>query len=212
MKKWKMGALCIVGTILLCCLLRWLPGETSGGGEAFFEPRCLAEPHVHGEACYGDGGQLCCGYGDILVHTHGEICYDSGGDLRCSLPEVYVHDHSDSCYGPVEEVSNRVVLWKQVLTCGREEIQLHTHKADCFRDGAWVCGRWEIQAHSHSGACFASGEPDRSLGSWLGMDAVEITPWTKAALWQMAAAVWLLYLQKRWERALPEKEKSLPQL
>ena len=41
----------------------------------------------------------------------------------------------------------------QVLIC-EEPAELHTHTAECYKDGVLACGKLELKAHKHSETCF----------------------------------------------------------
>ena len=41
----------------------------------------------------------------------------------------------------------------QVLVC-EEPAELHTHTAECYKDGVLACGKLELKEHKHSETCF----------------------------------------------------------
>ncbi|MEI3206684.1 MAG: hypothetical protein V8S84_02540 [Lachnospiraceae bacterium] len=41
----------------------------------------------------------------------------------------------------------------QVLIC-EEPAELHTHTAECYKDGVLACGKLELKEHKHSETCF----------------------------------------------------------
>ncbi len=108
------------------------------------------EPHTHDETCR------------LPVHTHTDVCYTAErGDLLCELPESEEHRHTDDCYAwnltlicdqPTEPAAGEWV-------CGKEEIVLHTHSADCFDEaGNLICGQVEVLEHIHDESCFQTVE------------------------------------------------------
>ena len=109
--------------------------------------KCQLDLHAHEESCYGDGGELLCGYADFVVHEHDASCYDEEGVLICPLEEIKAHTHSISCY---EET--------RVLTCGMEEGEGHTHNASCYgKSTESTCGFEEKPSHVHTGHIHNSG-------------------------------------------------------
>lgn len=62
----------------------------------------------------------------------------------CGLEE---HTHTESCY-----------TQEQLIVCGLEESEEHTHEADCFQTEARLtCG---LEEHTHTEECYAGEEPD----------------------------------------------------
>lgn len=100
---------------------------------------CGKEEHTHGEGCYDAEGNLIC---TLEEHTHSDECYEWNDVLTCTIPESAGHTHSEACYQDV-----------QVLIC-EEPAELHTHTAECYKDGVLVCGKLELKEHKHSETCF----------------------------------------------------------
>ena len=100
---------------------------------------CSKEEHTHGEGCYDEEGNLIC---TLEEHTHSDECYEWNDILTCTIPESAGHTHSEACYQDV-----------QVLIC-KEPAELHTHTAECYKDGVLACGKLELKEHKHSETCF----------------------------------------------------------
>jgi len=100
---------------------------------------CGKEEHTHGEGCYDAEGNLIC---TLEEHTHSDECYEWNDVLTCTIPESAGHTHSEACYQNV-----------QVLIC-EEPAELHTHTAECYKDGVLACGKLELKEHKHSETCF----------------------------------------------------------
>lgn len=100
---------------------------------------CGKEEHTHGEGCYDAEGNLIC---TLEEHTHSDECYEWNDILTCTIPESAGHTHSEACYQNV-----------QVLVC-EEPAELHTHTAECYKDGVLACGKLELKEHKHSETCF----------------------------------------------------------
>lgn len=100
---------------------------------------CGKEEHTHGEGCYDADGNLIC---TLEEHTHSDECYEWNDVLTCTIPESAGHTHSEACYQNV-----------QVLIC-EEPAELHTHTAECYKDGVLACGKLELKEHKHSETCF----------------------------------------------------------
>ena len=100
---------------------------------------CGKEEHTHGEGCYDAEGNLIC---TLEEHTHSDECYEWTDVLTCTIPESAGHTHSEACYQDV-----------QVLIC-EEPAELHTHTAECYKDGVLACGKLELKEHKHSETCF----------------------------------------------------------
>ena len=114
-----------------------------------------------GRSCLRGG--LICTEEEREGHTHSveDGCYDENGTLVCQIEEGPGHQHIDECYS-----------WEQVLSCGltetvgepepqcgKEEIILHEHSADCFDgNGTFICGKTQVLEHVHSDACFENVE------------------------------------------------------
>lgn len=100
---------------------------------------CGKEEHTHGEGCYDAEGNLIC---TLEEHKHSDECYEWTDVLTCTTPESAGHTHSEACYQDV-----------QVLIC-EEPAELHTHTAECYKDGVLACGKLELKEHKHSETCF----------------------------------------------------------
>lgn len=100
---------------------------------------CGKEEHTHVEGCYDAEGNLIC---TLEEHTHSDECYEWNDILTCTIPESAGHTHSEACYQDV-----------QVLIC-KEPAELHTHTAECYKDGVLACGKLELKEHKHSETCF----------------------------------------------------------
>lgn len=100
---------------------------------------CGKEEHTHGESCYDAEGNLIC---TLEEHTHSDECYEWNDVLTCTIPESAGHTHSEACYQDV-----------QVLIC-EDPAELHTHTAECYKDGVLACGKLELKEHKHSETCF----------------------------------------------------------
>lgn len=139
-KRWyKLTAVLAAAAMVVTAGSLILPAMTM---EKAPEPlKCQLDLHAHEESCYGDGGELLCGYADFVVHEHDASCYDEEGVLICPLEEIKAHTHSISCY---EET--------RVLTCGMEEGEGHTHNASCYgKSTETTCGFEEKPSHVHTG-------------------------------------------------------------
>ncbi|MGN0629174.1 MAG: SpaA isopeptide-forming pilin-related protein [Oscillospiraceae bacterium] len=113
--------------------------------------------HQHTSDCFGESGELVCGYADFVVHKHDFSCYDENGNLWCTLPEIEAHTHDESCFAfsEGEDTEEGTDTSEPELICGKEEILLHTHTAECFdENGNLICGKTEITEHVHSESCF----------------------------------------------------------
>ena len=102
---------------------------------------CRYEVHKHTQACYDAGGNLICGYADVVIHQHNDDCYDAEGKLVCTLPEVKLHkQHEASCYTEQNE-----------LVCGLTEGEDHTHSDSCYtRNEVLTCTRIAQDLHTHN--------------------------------------------------------------
>lgn len=144
-KRWyKLTAVLAAAAMVVTAGSLILPAMTM---EKAPEPlKCQLDLHAHEESCYGDGGELLCGYADFVVHEHDASCYDEEGVLICPLEEIKAHTHSISCY---EET--------RVLTCGMEEGEGHTHNASCYgKSTESTCGFEEKSSHVHTGHIHSS--------------------------------------------------------
>ena len=122
------------------------------------EPACTAESldlHQHDATCYDSAGNLTCGYADFVVHRHDPACYDEEGNLWCPLPEIEAHAHTESCYA---EPAGEAEAAGPELICGKAEVILHEHTADCFANGDLICGKIQVLEHQHTDACFETVE------------------------------------------------------
>ena len=122
------------------------------------EPACTAESldlHQHDDTCYDSAGNLTCGYADFVVHRHDPACYDEEGNLWCPLPEIEAHAHTESCYA---EPAGEAEAAGPELICGKTEVILHEHTADCFANGDLICGKIQVLEHQHTDACFETVE------------------------------------------------------
>ena len=119
---------------------------------------CTAESldlHQHDDTCYDSAGNLTCGYADFVVHRHDPACYDEEGNLWCPLPEIEAHAHTESCYA---EPAGEAEAAGPELICGKAEVILHEHTADCFANGDLICGKIQVLEHQHTDACFKTVE------------------------------------------------------
>ena len=143
-KRWyKLTAVLAAVAVVVTTGSLVLPAMTMEKGP---EPlNCQLDLHTHEESCYGDDGELLCGYADFVVHEHDASCYDEEGVLICPLEEIKAHTHSISCY---EET--------RVLTCGMEEGEGHTHNASCYgKSTEPTCGLEEKPSHVTPGIFIA---------------------------------------------------------
>ena len=119
------------------------------------------EPHVHTDACYiMERGELTC-----TEHVHTDDCYTETSTLICSLEESDGHQHSDDCYAWNKALTCDLstepaeVATEPVLVCGKAEILLHEHTADCLEEsGNLICGKIQVLEHQHTDACFETVE------------------------------------------------------
>lgn len=134
--------------------------------------------HEHTDACYDWTEELTCGQEEGEgAHRHSEDCYAGGsGDPICGLEE---HTHTDECYEWTEELtcgqeegdgthqhSAACYETKNVLTCEKPEVILHTHGDDCWEDvldendevigQRLACGLLQVEEHQHDESCVAS--------------------------------------------------------
>lgn len=116
---------------------------------------CTKEEHTHDENCYDAEGNLICGKEE---HVHGDECYQWNDVLTCTIPESAGHQHSDACYQDVK-----------VLVC-EEPAELHTHTAECYKDGVLACGKMELKEHKHDDTCY---KEEQVLVETLVCDRVE---------------------------------------
>ena len=119
------------------------------------------EPHVHTDACYiMERDELTC-----TEHVHTDDCYTETSTLICSLEESDEHQHSDDCYAWNKMLTCDLstepaeVATEPVLVCGKAEILLHEHTADCLEEsGNLICGKIQVLEHQHTDACFETVE------------------------------------------------------
>ena len=119
------------------------------------------EPHVHTDACYiMERDELTC-----TEHVHTDDCYTETSTLICSLEESDAHQHSDDCYAWNKMLTCDLstepaeVATEPVLVCGKAEILLHEHTADCLEEsGNLICGKIQILSHQHTASCFETVE------------------------------------------------------
>lgn len=119
------------------------------------------EPHVHTDACYiMERDELTC-----TEHVHTDDCYTETSTLICSLEESDGHQHSDDCYAWNKVLTCDLstepaeVATEPVLVCGKAEILLHEHTADCLGEsGNLICGKIQVLEHQHTDACFETVE------------------------------------------------------
>ena len=119
------------------------------------------EPHVHTDACYiMERDELTC-----TEHVHTDDCYTETSTLICSLEESDEHQHSDDCYAWNKMLTCDLstepaeVATEPVLVCGKAEIFLHEHTADCLEEsGNLICGKIQVLSHQHTASCFETVE------------------------------------------------------
>ena len=139
--------------------------------------------HQHDSACYDENGNLWCPLPEIEthehtgscyavpeadapeVHTHTDDCYTETSTLICSLEESDEHQHSDDCYAWNKMLTCDLstepaeVATEPVLVCGKAEILLHEHTADCLEEsGNLICGKIHVLSHQHTASCFETVE------------------------------------------------------
>lgn len=125
--------------------------------------------HTHGEECYDGEGNLICGQEESQGHVHGEACYEVSRQLICGQTEEPAHQHTDECYSlnQVLTCDKSTEAAQPVLTCEKDEIELHTHQPFVSREdtGCYdaegknlVCGKPQVVEHQHTEACFETVE------------------------------------------------------
>ena len=125
--------------------------------------------HTHGEECYDGEGNLICGQEESQGHVHGEGCYEVSRQLICGQTEEPAHQHTDECYSlnQVLTCDKSTEAAQPVLTCEKEEIELHTHQPFVSQEdpGCYdaegknlVCGKPQVVEHQHTEACFETVE------------------------------------------------------
>ena len=120
--------------------------------------------HTHGAECRDEDGNLICGQEESQGHTHGEGCYQVSRQLICGQTEEPAHQHTDECYSwnQVLTCDQSTEAAQPVLTCEKDEIELHTHQPfvseedrGCYdAEKNLVCGKPQVVEHRHTGACF----------------------------------------------------------
>ena len=98
-------------------------------------------------------------------HVHTDDCYTETSTLICSLEESDEHQHSDDCYAWNKMLTCDLstepaeVATEPVLVCGKAEILLHEHTADCLEEsGNLICGKIQVLSHQHTASCFETVE------------------------------------------------------
>ena len=125
--------------------------------------------HTHGEECYDGEGNLICGQEESQGHVHGEACCGVSRQLICGQTEEPAHQHTDECYSlnQVLTCEKSTEAAQPVLTCEKDEIELHTHRPFVSREdpGCYdaegknlVCGKPQVVEHRHTEACFETVE------------------------------------------------------
>ena len=125
--------------------------------------------HTHGEECYDGEGNLICGQEESQGHVHGEACYEVSRQLICGQTEEPAHQHTDECYSlnQVLTCEKSTEAAQPVLTCEKDEIELHTHRPFVSQEdpGCYdaegknlVCGKPQVVEHQHTEACFETVE------------------------------------------------------
>ena len=125
--------------------------------------------HTHGEECYDGEGNLTCGQEESQGHVHGEACYEVSRHLICGQTEEPAHQHTDECYSlnQVLTCDKSTEAAQPVLTCEKDEIELHTHQPFVSQEdpGCYdaegknlVCGKPQVVEHQHTEACFETVE------------------------------------------------------
>lgn len=109
---------------------------------------CGMEEHTHSDACYRTDRTLVCGLEETPGHHHTDACYTEQKVPVCG--EIEPHTHTIECYekGPEDESpeemgwvsytederGNRVLTGDpKHLICGKPELLVHQHGAECFR-------------------------------------------------------------------------------
>lgn len=131
-------------------------------GSCYAVPEADApEVHTHTDDCYTvERDELTC-----TEHVHTDDCYTETSTLICSLEESDGHQHSDDCYAWNKVLTCDLstepaeVATEPVLVCGKAEILLHEHTADCLEEsGNLICGKIQVLEHQHTDACFETVE------------------------------------------------------
>ena len=131
-------------------------------GSCYAVPEADApEVHTHTDDCYTvERDELTC-----TEHVHTDDCYTETSTLICSLEESDGHQHSDDCYAWNKVLTCDLstepaeVATEPVLVCGKAEILLHEHTADCLEEsGNLICGKIQVLSHQHTASCFETVE------------------------------------------------------
>ena len=131
-------------------------------GSCYAVPEADApEVHTHTDDCYTvERDELTC-----TEHVHTDDCYTETSTLICSLEESDEHQHSDDCYAWNKMLTCDLstepaeVATEPVLVCGKAEILLHEHPADCLEEsGNLTCGKIQVLSHQHTASCFETVE------------------------------------------------------
>lgn len=131
-------------------------------GSCYAVPEADApEVHTHTDDCYTvERDELTC-----TEHVHTDDCYTETSTLICSLEESDEHQHSDDCYAWNKMLTCDLstepaeVATEPVLVCGKAEILLHEHTADCLEEsGNLICGKIQVLSHQHTASCFETVE------------------------------------------------------
>ena len=131
-------------------------------GSCYAVPEADApEVHTHTDDCYTvERDELTC-----TEHVHTDDCYTETSTLICSLEESDGHQHSDDCYAWNKVLTCDLstepaeVATEPVLVCGKAEILLHEHTADCLEEsGNLTCGKIQVLSHQHTASCFETVE------------------------------------------------------
>ena len=131
-------------------------------GSCYAVPEADApEVHTHTDDCYTvERDELTC-----TEHVHTDDCYTETSTLICSLEESDEHQHSDDCYAWNKMLTCDLstepaeVATEPVLVCGKAEILLHEHTADCLEEsGNLTCGKIQVLSHQHTASCFETVE------------------------------------------------------
>ena len=131
-------------------------------GSCYAVPEADApEVHTHTDDCYTvERDELTC-----TEHVHTDDCYTETSTLICSLEESDGHQHSDDCYAWNKMLTCDLstepaeVATEPVLVCGKAEILLHEHTADCLEEsGNLICGKIQVLSHQHTASCFETVE------------------------------------------------------
>ena len=129
------------------------------------EPVC--GEHVHTDSCCRIESVLLCDQEEGEAHQHGESCYETRRETVCGVESE--HQHTDACYAWNDVLTCQKPTdteGEPVLACGREEVILHSHGAECFDEqGKLLCERPEVTAHQHTDACFETVEEPVDTGT-----------------------------------------------